>query len=289
MSTFHKIKLLFATQLPFFFSIPALLWQFLFLFLPLAVMIFISFVDRSALVSSLIITLKHYGRVLDFLHLHIIANSLLLGIAVASSCLLVAYPVAYYLAFRAGRFKQILLFFLVVPFWTNLLILVYAWFFILERDGLVNMFLLRLGLINEPIGLLNNVFAIGIVMFYCYVPFMIMPIINALEKIDKNLLEASSDLGATQRQTFLRVILPLSWPGIRTGFFLVFVLTFGEFAIPLLMGGDKYVFVGTAISYYVLNALELEKGAAFTCVSGIALLLTIFVLNWILKRLVHRW
>jgi spermidine/putrescine transport system permease protein len=81
----------------------------------------------------------------------------------------------------------------------------------------------------------------------------------------------------------------LSWPGIRTGFFLVFVLTFGEFAIPLLMGGDKYVFVGTAISYYVLNALELEKGAAFTCVSGIALLLTIFFLNWILKRLVHRW
>ncbi|OQA35325.1 MAG: Spermidine/putrescine transport system permease protein PotB [Candidatus Dependentiae bacterium ADurb.Bin331] len=146
-----------------------------------------------------------------------------------------------------------------------------------------------MGLISEPIGLLNNVFAVAIVMFYCYVPFMIMPIINALEKIDKSLIEASSDLGATHLQTFLRVVLPLSWPGIRTGFFLVFVLTFGEFAIPLLMGGDKYVFVGTAISYYVLNALELEKGAAFTCMSGVALLLTIFILNWVLKRLVHRW
>lgn len=289
MNTLHKIRQLFSTELPFFFSIPALLWQLLFLFMPLAVMVFISFVDRSAIASSLIVTVKNYVRIFDFLHVHIIANSLLLGLVVAFSCLFVAYPVAYYLAFRAGRLKQILLFFLVVPFWTNLLILVYAWFFILERDGLINTLFLKMGLISEPIGLLNNVFAVAIVMFYCYVPFMIMPIINALEKIDKSLIEASSDLGATHLQTFLRVVLPLSWPGIRTGFFLVFVLTFGEFAIPLLMGGDKYVFVGTAISYYVLNALELEKGAAFTCMSGVALLLTIFILNWVLKRLVHRW
>ncbi|OQA35326.1 MAG: Spermidine/putrescine transport system permease protein PotB [Candidatus Dependentiae bacterium ADurb.Bin331] len=112
MNTLHKIRQLFSTELPFFFSIPALLWQLLFLFMPLAVMVFISFVDRSAIASSLIVTVKNYVRIFDFLHVHIIANSLLLGLVVAFSCLFVAYPVAYYLAFRAGRLKQILLFFL---------------------------------------------------------------------------------------------------------------------------------------------------------------------------------
>ncbi|HEX2978245.1 MAG TPA: ABC transporter permease [Candidatus Babeliales bacterium] len=288
MNRAYKIKQAILQELPFFFCLPAFIWQLFFLCIPLVVMILMSIVDRAGVASALIVTTKNYVAVLDFLHFKIILNSLFLALVVAFSCLLVAYPVAYFLAFKAGRFKQLCLFFLLVPFWTNLLILIYAWFFILERDGLLNRLLTSLGLIHEPLALLHNLFAISIVMFYCYMPFMIMPLVSALEKVDENLLEASRDLGATYWQTFLRVILPLSWPGIRTGFFLVYVLAFGEFAIPLLMGGDKYVFVGTAISHYVLNALEIERGAAFTCMSGICLLISIVLLNWLLKKIIYR-
>jgi spermidine/putrescine transport system permease protein len=288
MNKIEKIKQAVIQEIPFFFSLPALIWQVLFLCVPLFVMVLISVVDRAGAVSSLMITTKQYIAIIDFLHAKIILNSLALALVVALVCLLAAYPVAYFLAFNAGRFKQVFLFFLLVPFWTNLLILIYAWFFILERDGLLNSFLQAIGIIHEPLPLLHNLFSIALVMFYCYMPFMIMPLVSALEKIDHNLLEASRDLGATYWQTFLRIIVPLSWTGIRTGFFLVYVLSFGEFAIPLLMGGDKYVFVGNAIAHYVLHALEIEKGAAFTCLSGICLLSSIVILNWLLKKIIYR-
>lgn len=288
MNKAQKIKQIILNELPFFFSVPALIWQLFFLCVPLILMILMSFMDRAAAVSTLIITFKHYAAVFNFVHLKIILNSLGLALMVASLCLICAYPIAYYLAFRAGRLKQTLLFFLLVPFWTNLLILIYAWFFILEREGLANSLLKKIGIINQPLPLLYNIFAISIVMFYCYMPFMIMPLVSALEKVETGLIEAARDLGASYRQAFFTIILPLSWTGVRTGFFLVFVLSFGEFAIPLIMGGDKYVFVGNAISHYVLNALEIETGAAFTCLSGLCLLVSIVLINWLLKKIIYR-
>lgn len=287
MNRIQLFKKRFIDRMPFFLSAPAFLWQILFFAVPLFVMVLFSFIARSSITSAFYITFSHYIQLFDYLHLRIIMHSLALATVVASLCLFVAYPTAYYLVFYACKLKQFFLFFLIVPFWTNLLILVYAWFFILERDGLVNTFLRWLGLISEPISLLHNLFAIVLVMFYCYLPFMIMPLVSALEKIDQSLVEASFDLGATSWQTVRQIIVPLSWPGIRTGFFLVYVLSFGEFAIPLLMGGDKYVFVGNGISYYVFNALQMEKGAAFTCISGLLLLATIVILDRLLRKVIY--
>jgi spermidine/putrescine transport system permease protein len=283
-----KLKQVINNQLPFFFSAPALLWQVLFFGLPLLIMLFMSFVDRSLGRSVTALTLGNYLEIIDAVHLKIILNSIGMALCVASIALLIAYPTAYFLTFYAGRFKHILSFLLLIPFWTNLLVLIYAWFFILERDGFINSFLKKIGIVQEPVHLLHSLFAIALVMFYCYLPFMIMPLLGALEKIDRSLIEASLDLGATGFQTVRKVIIPLSWPGIRTGFFLVYVLAFGEFAIPLLMGGDRYVFVGNGIAHYVLAALEIEKGAAFTCVSGLVLALTIAVLYRLLSTLVRR-
>ena len=202
----------------------------------------------------------------------------------ALSCLAIAYPVAYFLALRVKRYKNFLLFLFTLPFWTNFLVLVYAWFFLLEYNGLINTLLMKVGFISQPLHMANSFFAIGIVMVYCYVPFMLMPLYAVLEKFDPRLIESSFDLGANSWQTFKKVVLPASLPGIRTGFFLVFVPSFGEFAIPALLGGSKYMFVGSLISYYFLMARNIYLGAAFTVLSAVVLALVSFGIYLVLKR-----
>jgi len=188
------------------------------------------------------------------------------------------------LALRAGRWKNILLFLLALPFGVSLVILAYVWFFILEKTGLINNLLLSLGLIKHPIQLLNTPFAIYIVMVYCYLPFMVLPIYAVLEKFDVNLIDASLDLGASWVSTFFRVILPLSMSGIQAGFFLVFIPAFGEYVIPTLMGGGKYMNMGVLISHYFLVLQNLPLGATFTCFSSIVLLVVALLFYWGLKK-----
>jgi spermidine/putrescine transport system permease protein len=178
------------------------------------------------------------------------------------------------------------LFLLLVPFWTNFLLHIYAWFFVLEREGFLNTLLSKLHLISEPLQLLNTPFAIMIMMVYYYLPFMVMPLYSALEKMDPRLIEASFDLGASWRQTVLRVILPLTKKGLKAGFFLVYIPSFGEFAIPELMGGDKWMFVGNVIASYMLGDETGSLGAAFTLLAAVALLGSALFFYWLLDRLI---
>ena len=274
-----------AHYLPFFMLAPALLWQVLFLYIPLVIVLVLSFTRGWGLALPAIFTLKHYGAVFNSTHFIIIFRSLVLALFNAVACLLCAYPVAYFIAYRVKRFRNLLLFLLTIPFWTNFLVHVYAWFFLLEHNGLINTLLLKTGVIATPFHLINNMKAVGIVMVYCYFPFMIMPLYSVLEHIDKRLIESSFDLGATARQTFMRVTLPLSLPGIKTGFFLVFVPSFGEFAIPALVEGSKNMFVGTLISHYFLMARSPFLGAAFTFLSGAVLLVVVIILHRMLDRI----
>lgn len=144
--------------------------------------------------------------------------------------------------------------------------------------------LLNLGLISTPLMLSNNALAIFVVMLYCYLPFMIMPLYSSLEKIDPNLLEASADLGAAPWQTFWRITAPLSLPGVRTGILLVLVPTFGEFAIPALIGGSKSLYVGSLISYFYLVARDNSLGSAFTVFSGFALLIVAILVMYLFTQ-----
>ncbi len=282
------LRALFAQELPFFFSQPALIWQVLFFYLPIFFVIFISFktIDSSLFTGF---TLSNYATFFGaFSYLIILGRSLALAFFTSVFCLLIGYPVAFYIARRAERWKSLMLFFLVLPFWTNMLVQVYAWFAVLEYHGLINNLLLYLGLISEPLALLNNRFAVYIVMIYYYLPFMIIPIYAVLEKLDNAYIEASRDLGANRVQTFFRVILPLSMSGITTGFFLVFVPAFGEFVIPGLMGGSKYMYVGTLISYYYLIARNEPMGAAFTVLSCVTLIIASFTVYRFLARFITR-
>ena len=165
-----------------------------------------------------------------------------------------------------------LLVFLTLPLWVNFLVQTYAWFFILEHNGLINKLLLHVGLISQPLHLVNNIFAIILVMFHVNLPFMIMPIYNVLEKMDPELIEASKDLGASDWETFKTITLPLSKSGVQLGSFLVFVMSFGEFIIPNLLGGEKIILVGPLISQYFLSPSSMASGAAFTILSSLALI-----------------
>lgn len=269
-----NLTALFKRERSFLLSLPAVLWQIFFMVAPVLIIVGYSLADTN---SWLGVSFFQYTHLLKFSYFKIIGRSLFFALATAFSCLLLAYPVAYYLAFFAGRFRSFLLFLLTVPFWVNFLVQIYAWYFLLEYNGLINTLLLKIGLISEPLMLANSLTAIYLVMLYCYLPFMIMPLYTTLEKMDKKLLEASADLGATPWQTFWNITLPLSMPGIKTGLFLVLIPAFGEFVIPALLGGGKNMFVGSLISYYFLAARNNGAGSAFTVLSAFLLALFLFL------------
>lgn len=262
----------------FFWAMPALVWQVLLLYIPLVFVLMQSVVDKTHF------TPRYYLELLDSTHFIILMRSFLLAATTAVACLVIAYPVAYFLSFYVGRFKNVLLFFLIIPFWTSLLVQLYAWFSILDKHGFLNVLLQKMGILSQPYQLLNTPFAVYLVSIYCYIPFMIMPIYSILEKFDIRLREASLDLGATRWETFMRVTVPLSMPGIKTGFFLVFIPAFGEFVIPVLLGGGKQLYVGSLITHYFLVSRSPGLGAAFTWLSSVVLIVSTIVMQWLFVR-----
>ncbi len=279
----NNIKKSFLKEKPFALGAPAFIWQLLFFYIPLLFILFLSFTQLS--VDSIYngFTLEHYKNFFASTYVHIIVRSLLLAISTGIACFFIGYPLAYYIAFKS-KHKNLLLFLLIVPFWTNFLLHIFAWFFLLDHSGLVNNMLVYFNIVKEPIQFLNTMFAIFLVMVYAYLPFMVLPLYSILEKFDKKLIEASQDLGASLWQTLIRIMLPLSLPGIISGFFLVFVPSFGEFAIPSLMGGDRYAFVGNVIYSYILGNRTMELGSAFTVLSVLVLALFLWISYSIFKK-----
>ncbi|MCB1107395.1 MAG: ABC transporter permease [Chlamydiia bacterium] len=272
---FHRIQQRTRKESSFAIGSPALIWQVIFFYLPLLLTMISSIFVLTEEGGIQGITFKNYLPLFSATHLFIIFSSISLALATSIVSLLIAYPLAHFIAFKAGRFKTLMLFFLIVPFWTNFLLHVYAWFFVLEREGFLNTLLKSLGLIHEPIHFLNSVFATLIMMVYCYLPFMVLPIFSTLERFDRRYLEVSNDLGASWLETFRKVMLPLTLPAVRAGFFLVFIPSFGEFIIPELMGGDKRYFVGNVISQYILGNETGGLGAAFMVLSCLSLVIAV--------------
>lgn len=273
------IQYSFETNFPWVMMMPALLWQALFFYIPCAIIVGLSFIKGCGYVLEQGFTLDYYRTLFSYEYGAIILRSLSFAFINAIFCLVCAYPVAYFLARKVKRGKNFFLFLLILPFWTNVIVQIYAWFFVLEQHGILNMVLLKLGLISEPFHMVNTMASVFLVMAYCYLPFMIMPLYTVLDKIDERLIESSYDLGANKWQTFFNVTLPLSISGIKTGFFLVFVPSFGEFVIPVLMGGSKQIFVGSLVSHYFTTAYNTAQGGAFTVFSGVVLLVCALIIN----------
>lgn len=249
-------------EFPFVCAVPALLWQTLFLFVPFIAVCCFSFLDFSQPHWYNVITLSHYLHIFRPVYLKVICNSLILSLSTAFLTLLIAYPIAYFLALKIKRGRTFLLFLIILPSWTNIVVQVYAWFFLLERGGIFSLLLYYVGITSEVRPILNSYAATLIGMVYCFLPFMILPLYTVLEKMDKRLLEASADLGADWWNTFRRVIFPLSLPGVYAGLLLVSIPAFGEFVIPSLLGGAKTAYWGSVIVEKFLLMRDWASGFA---------------------------
>lgn len=245
-------------QVSLLLMLPSTLWFLLLLVTPLLIILVFSFGERSPVGGYAGgFTLANYlnlgSRAGAF------GNTLVLAPLGTLVCLLAAYPLAYFLAVRVHRSRSLLLTLVIVPFWTSFLIRTYAWILILSGKGLPAM-LAMLGL--EQVRLINTSTAVLIGIVYGYLPLMVFPIYVSLEKLDKRLLEASSDLGASAFEGFRRITLPLSAPGVITGVMLVFILLMGEFLIPAILGGGKVFFVGNALVDLFLQSRNWPFGSA---------------------------
>ncbi|MFZ5789432.1 MAG: ABC transporter permease [Pseudomonadota bacterium] len=240
-------------------------WISVFLVLPCALVILLSFFERGTYGGiDYLFTFENYRRAADTLYLGILLNSLKIAFLVTLIAFLLGYPAAYLIATAPARWQKILLVLAVLPFWTNYLIRTYAWIVILNRQGLVNGLLAWLGLAGEPVDLLYNEFAIMVGLVYAYLPFMILPLYAAVSRLSPDLIEASTDLGASGFTSFRRVTLPLTVPGAAAGAIFVFVYSMGNFITPDLLGGGRTVMVGNLIYDQFLNARDWPFGAALS-------------------------
>jgi len=252
-------------------------WLLVFVFLPNLMIIGTSFLTRDDThFVRQVFTLDNYARLADPLYAQVLIHSLNMALIATLSCLLLGYPFAWFLASLPTRIRPLLLFLLIVPFWTNSLIRVYGLKLFLSTKGYLNEFLLWAGLIDTPIRIMYTPSAVIIGLVYILLPFMVMPLYSSIEKLDKPLLEAARDLGASKLQTFLRIIIPLTMPGIIAGCLLVMLPAMGMFYISDLMGGAKNLLIGNVIKSQFLNIRDWPFGAAtsimLTLVMGLMLL-----------------
>jgi len=268
-------------------SAPPLLWVGLFLLLPYALMFAHSFwaVQDGAIVHQW--NLDNYKKLLTSpLYAEVLFRTMRIAGSVMLCSLLLGYPLAYYLSFHSGARKELLYQFVIVPLWVSYLVRGYAWKTILGSEGVLNGFLQYLHITHEPVSFfLYSPFAVVLMLTHIYTPFVFLPIYAALEHIPRPLLEASQDLGADRRATFLRVILPLSIPGLLAGATFAFVLSLGDFLAPLLVGGPSATMIANIVQSLFGAAYDWPLGAA---ISVCILLITVSLL-FTTERLEKRW
>jgi spermidine/putrescine transport system permease protein len=252
-----------------FLSVPAAAALAVFLVLPLLFMIALSFrPDLSGqLLAPFSPTLEHYEKVAATgSYWNLLVLSTLMAVAVAAVAVLAAYPLAYFLAFRAGKRAGLYLVLLLVPFWTSYLLRVMAWRLMLDTSGVVNSILTGIGLTPEPLDLLYNRFAVIVTLIYVWIPFAMLPMLAAMGRIDPRLHEAAADLYATRWQQLRRVTIPLSLPGVIAAFFMVFIPTVGEYVTPLLVGGAQGSMYGNIVQAFFVQAANWPLGSALSVI-----------------------
>ena len=285
-----------------YFVFSPYIWLVLFFFIPLAIIFKISisvsewgmppyqniFVNSDGFKIN--ITLENYFYILsDFYYIRSFLNSIVLAFISTFFCILIGFPLAFYIATSDIKLRNILLILVIIPFWSSFLLRVYAWKIILQNNGILNLILLKLGIISEPLQLLYNQYAVIMGIVYTYLPLMILPLYGYLNKFDLNLIDASKDLGLNRIKSFFRVILPLSLPGIIAGSLLVFIPVVGEFIIPEMLGGSDKLYYGKILweEFFVNRNWPGASALAFTGIIVLVLPIIIFqiiYLKWTNKN-----
>jgi spermidine/putrescine transport system permease protein len=253
--------------------LPSLLVLLLLFYLPQVLLFAVSLGRRSSYGGVVpAASLASYLRALEPLYLQILWRSLMLAAATTALCLLVGYPVSYWLARVApSRWRNALLTLVILPFWTSFLVRMYAWIVLLRSEGVFNLLLGTLGLPGAE--LLYNDFAVLLGQIYGELPFMIVPLFVSLERLDESLLEAAADCGASPRRTFTSVIVPQTMPGIVAGCVLVFIPSLGAYLAPDLLGGGKTAYIGNLIQSQFAVARDMPFGAALSFVLSLVVIL----------------
>ena len=248
-----------------FLGLPFLFWGIAFIIIPLLMVVWYGLTDESGA-----FTFANVAAIANPAHAKALLLALLLSLLATLICFLLAYPLCMFLVEAQKTSNSFLTMLLIVPMWMNFLLRTYAWQSILEKTGIINTFLTGIGL--HPLRLINTNGAIVLGMVYNFLPFMVLPIYNVLEDIDKNVINAARDLGADARQTFFKVTFPLSLPGVISGITMVFIPALTTFVVSSLLGGGKILLIGNVIEQEFMVAYDWNLG------SGLSLVLLIFII-----------
>ncbi|WP_413161388.1 ABC transporter permease [Capilliphycus salinus ALCB114379] len=258
--------------------LPATIWLLVFFVLPLIFVLVCSFLQRGTYGGiNWIFTLDNYQRLISPLYWGVFWRSLQLATLTTVICLIIAYPLAFFIVTRPPRWRNILLGLVIIPFWTNFLVRTYAWIVILGNEGVVNSILQSLQLIDEPLNLLFTPLAVILGLIYGYLPFMILPLYATLERFNFTLIEAAQDLGANNFRSFWRVVFPLTKRGIIAGSILVFIPAVGAFITPDILGGAKTLMVGNLIQNQFLQARNWPFGSALSMILMAIILIPVLI------------
>mgnify|MGYP001777587647 FL=1 len=259
-------------------AIPYIVWSILLIVLPMVLIAFYSVTEDGNGIISFTFTLKHYIRFFtdpDFLL--VLWRSIKIAVKTTLICIALGYPIAYFIAFSSDRMRNILILAITLPTWINTLVRTYAWIGLLSEGGVIQQVLNIFGLGHEELLYTEGAVLIG--MVYNFIPFMILQINTSLSKMDKSLMEASNDLGANGLQTFLRVILPLSLPGVVSGISLVFLPAVSSFSIPKLLGGGQFFLIGNVIENQFITVGEWNFGSSISLIMAMIMMATMYVVR----------
>ena len=260
-------------------SSPALLMVLVVLIIPVGWLFYVSFIGADGQFS-----LENYERMLRRKsYSRIFVTTFEISLLTTGLCILIGYPLAYFLSQLPPRLANIFLITVLVPFWTSLLVRTYAWLVLLQKKGLVNQWAISLGLWDEPIKIVHNMTGTLIGMVHIMLPFLILPVYNAMKAIDQDTLKAASNLGASPRKAFWTVFFPLSTPGLFAGSLMVFVLCLGFFVTPAVLGGGKVIMV----SMKIVSNIELFVNWGAASALGVVLLVITIAILWVAARFVN--
>ena len=244
---------------------PVSAWMILLVAIPFMYVFIMSFMNKGAYGGVVLgFTLNNFMQVFDPLYLKVFGESLLISAFATIICILIAYPFTYFIAQKTTIKKTVFMAMVIVPFLVSSLIRLFGWINLLRKDGIVNSMLLKMGLIQEPLQLVYNTTGVMIGLVYMLLPFMILPLYSSIEKLDKSLLEACSDLGAKPVTAFFKVTLPLTMPGVFAGSILVFIPALGYFFVTDLLGGNKIQVIGNIIRNQFITARNWPLGSAIS-------------------------
>ncbi|MBR2927618.1 MAG: ABC transporter permease [Oscillospiraceae bacterium] len=257
---------------------PYVVWIGIMIVIPMLLIMLYAFTVDGNDVSSFQFSFENFRRfVTDTVFMEVLGRSLYIAVITTVICVLLGYPVAYLIAQLPSQSNMLMILLITMPTWINMLVRTYAWMGILQDNGVLNTILGFFGI--GPAHMLHTSFAVILGMVYNFIPFMILQIHTSLDKMDKNLLNAAADLGASKVQTFLRVTLPLSLPGVISGITLVFLPAVSSFFIPKLLGGGQYVLVGNIIETQFLTAGDWNFGSAISLIMALIIMFSMWLTN----------